>query len=400
MPRALYNLSKQYGSIFKVHIGENVTVLLGSAELMKEVFVKNAALSSSRFNFTSMWHFSHRLSVISSSGDKHKQLRDIMSPIFTPTRVQKLQKLIIDNSNALADHLAEVSDRGEPVRMDIPICSFGMNIILSVVLSKSLSYDPTKADQETIKVIWMVGEILKSFAVGSLADVFPSLLSICDPTSSEVIDYCRSVDDYIKKNLQEHKSTYEQGSQRDFMDSLIEMSEDEKITEEEVVYCVKDLLFAGTDTSSTTILWAILLLVNHPNVQEKVATEIADLTKGDLSIVTSKLRSETPYLNAVIKEVMRIRSVAPLGLVHVAKENIDLSNGLSIPKNAHIVPFIYGVARNDIPDAEEFIPERYLQSPGDYPQDVLPFGVGARVCLDSTLRVLMVNPSMIPKFTV
>lgn len=77
---------------------------------------------------------------------------------------------------------------------------------------------------------------------------------------------------------------------------------------------------AGVETTSTTLLWILAYLLHHPEVQERVHTEL-DRAVGSERAVSVSDRSRLPYLDCVINEGMRIRPVSPVLIPHTAMTN-------------------------------------------------------------------------------
>ena len=168
------------------------------------------------------------------------------------------------------------------------------------------------------------------------------------------------------------------------------------------------LLFAGQDTSAATLSWTLHLLSIYPDVQEKVANEVRGVIgKEALSssdpFVTRKTISQMPYLDAVVKESMRLYPVAPFvarRLVH----DIPVHGGSHNSKDNAILPagsvaciWIYGIHHN--PElwnrAEDFLPERWInpdlkdigQTNGAY----MPFAAGPRNCVGQPLAHIVLR---------
>ena len=177
------------------------------------------------------------------------------------------------------------------------------------------------------------------------------------------------------------------------------------------------LLFAGQDTSAATVSWTLHLLSLHPDKQEKVAAEVRSVlgspTSGTNRIVSKRTISQMPYLDAVIKESMRLYPVAPF-IVRKLTTDVTIPmdekhNGdnvgnnklktMSMPATAFACIWIYALHRNprlwDRPD--EFLPERWID-PALRSLDVgqreygayIPFAMGPRNCLGQPLaQVIM-----------
>jgi len=126
------------------------------------------------------------------------------------------------------------------------------------------------------------------------------------------------------------------------------------------------LLVAGHETTATALSWSIELLARHPQALERLRRELA--------------AGEEEYLDAVIKETLRLRPVIALVLRKLV-EPMEVGGRL-LPAGVSIAPCIYLVHRRpDIyPEPERFRPERFLERPaGTYTW--IPFGGGVRRCL-------------------
>ena len=131
------------------------------------------------------------------------------------------------------------------------------------------------------------------------------------------------------------------------------------------------LVVAGHETTATGLAWAFELLLRNPAVLARAQAAVAE---GD-----------TAYLDAVVKETLRRRTVVP-GVGRVVRGAPFELNGYVIPPGIEINPSIAGMHRraDSYPDPTEFRPERFL---GDDPPDTytwIPFGGGTRRCLGAS----------------
>ena len=146
-----------------------------------------------------------------------------------------------------------------------------------------------------------------------------------------------------------------------------------------------DLFKAGAETTSTTILWAVLFLVRHQEVQEKCYQEITRET-GE---ARPSLGHSLPYCRAVICEVQRLACVAPQTIPHRLTQPAVVGEYL-IPKNSHAIANLWGFMRDPAvwSHPEQFRPERFLEENQlkliKHPQFV-PFGLGRRACMGEKL---------------
>jgi cytochrome P450 len=168
------------------------------------------------------------------------------------------------------------------------------------------------------------------------------------------------------------------------------------------------LLFAGQDTSAATLSWTLHLLSLHPKIQSKVVAEVKLVFQEDgitpeNPSVTKKSIMKMPYLDAVIKEAMRLYPVAPF-VVRKLVQNIlifDDKNaeapGIALPEGSLACVWIYGLHHNptlwDRPD--DFLPDRwidpYMKDPGQTNGAYMPFASGPRNCVGQPLAFIILR---------
>ncbi|KOB64169.1 Cytochrome P450 [Operophtera brumata] len=125
------------------------------------------------------------------------------------------------------------------------------------------------------------------------------------------------------------------------------------------------LLLAGTDTSAVGSAFTSLMLARHPEVQNNVYEEIREVLGDSNRSVSAEDLPRLKYLEAVIKESLRLYPPVPM-IVRKADKDIKL---------LHRNPVYWGK------DAEEFRPERFLESNLKHPAAFIPFSYGPRSCL-------------------
>lgn len=196
-----------------------------------------------------------------------------------------------------------------------------------------------------------------------------------------------------------HKQTYDPNHCRDFVDAFLkEMDIKEKeqpgshyFEERQLQLFLVDLFLAGTDTTATTVYWALVFLSAYPECQKKLQDEIEQVL-GD-GTPKYESRHQLPYVQAVIQETFRMRPVFPISITHKAIQDMELL-GYKIPKDTPVCANLWGV-QND-PDhwdnPEEFRPERHINSSGEFVKSdrVIPFSIGLRFCLGKHLAQMSV----------
>ena len=97
---------------------------------------------------------------------------------------------------------------------------------------------------------------------------------------------------------------------------------------------IRDLMLAGTETTSSTMMYACVLLANHPAVQERLQKEIDSVVSKDRQPSMDDM-SKMTYVEATILELMRLKTVLPLGVPRATLCDTEVC-GYFIPKNSHV----------------------------------------------------------------
>jgi cytochrome P450 len=166
-------------------------------------------------------------------------------------------------------------------------------------------------------------------------------------------------------------------SEREDILSLLLAARDEEgqpLTDAELRDELMTLLVAGHETTATALAWTLERLTRHPDALVRAREELEQEAAGG------------DYLDAVIKETLRLRPVVP-GVVRMLTRP-QTFGGWNLPAGVHIAPSIYLIHRRaDVyPDPLAFRPERFLErTPSTY--EWLPFGGGIRRCLGASFAL-------------
>merc|ERR1740139_1416473 len=173
-------------------------------------------------------------------------------------------------------------------------------------------------------------------------------------------------------------------------------SNTKRLSQQEIIDNTLLLILAGSETSASTLTVASLLLGLHPDARQKMRAEQQILvSKHGQGITRELLDSECPYLDAVLKETLRLKPVVGGGIPRVMDETMVL-DGKQIPKG-YTIQFNIGLTHKLDPKISEpdgshmdvvkgFHPERWFKEETK-PSEYMPFGIGARFCLGYNLAM-------------
>ncbi|CAG9569439.1 unnamed protein product [Danaus chrysippus] len=174
-----------------------------------------------------------------------------------------------------------------------------------------------------------------------------------------------------------------------YMNLLLEYSQNQKVfTDREIREHVETIIAAGEDTSAGVAMYCLLLVGAHPRVQQKIYEELKQVFGDEDKDVVKEDLTKLVYLEAVIKESMRIYPVISVIGRYIDKD-VKLRN-CTLSKGRTAFLSIYGVHRHQMwgPDVEEFKPERWLH-PSTLPSHsnaFAGFSMGRRTCIGNSIE--------------
>ncbi|TFK67985.1 cytochrome P450 [Pluteus cervinus] len=137
------------------------------------------------------------------------------------------------------------------------------------------------------------------------------------------------------------------------------------------------LYVAAEDTTVCVLETWFLAMTLYPEVFRKLQEEMDEVTRGE-RLPRFDDSPSLPYLECVIKEVVRWNPPVPLGMPHRLMED-DVYRGYHLPKGSTVIANIFGILK-DVPDPDTFRPERYLEDPELMDPRTVIFGFGRRIC--------------------
>ncbi|XP_063544883.1 cytochrome P450 4C1-like [Cydia strobilella] len=166
---------------------------------------------------------------------------------------------------------------------------------------------------------------------------------------------------------------------------------DIELREELLVFMV-----AGSDTSATAVSFTTVLLSRYPDVQDKVYQELQEVFGESERAVTAEDLPKLTYLEAVIKESLRLYPPVPVVVREVHSDTL-LPSGTTLVDETTVLFNIWGTHRNPAywgRDADEFRPERFLQGPLPHPAMFMPFSYSVRNCIGATYAMMSAKTAL------
>ncbi|XP_027063013.1 tabersonine 16-hydroxylase 2-like [Coffea arabica] len=225
---------------------------------------------------------------------------------------------------------------------------------------------------------------------GSVINLTAKLSSL----TFSIINRLLLIDEVVENILNEHRvkraeSTPGYGeAKQDLVDVLLNIQQSGEfgvpLTDNNIKAVIFEMYFAGVETSSTTMAWAMAEMIKNPRLLKNPKMKY-DKFMVKWAMLMSRDLHELKYLQAVIKEAMRLHPAASLLLPRECSEQCEIQ-GYEIPVKTRVFVNAWAIGRD--PDywtePEKFIPERFLDSEIDFKGttfNYIAFGAGRRMCL-------------------
>ncbi|KAL5802262.1 hypothetical protein ACOSQ3_030723 [Xanthoceras sorbifolium] len=385
----LRDLAGKYGPLMHLQIGEISTIVVSSAEVAKEVMKTHDVNFASRpYNYASnMMGYNSTDIVFAPYGEYWRQLRKICTlEILSMKRVQSYRSIREEEVSDVINWIA--SRAGSPINLSHQIYSLSNSVTSRAAFGKKCK------DRE--KFLSILGETSKLLGGFNVADLFPSiegLLQWISGTKSKVEKLHQELDQILENIINEHrrdKTTSEDGRKEkneDLIDVLLKVQEEGdagfRLTTDNVKAVIWNIFGAGTETSSTTIDWAMSELMKNPKIMKKAQVEVREVFDR-IGKVDETGINEMKFLKAVIKETLRLHPPIVLLVPRECRERCEI-NGFEIPVKTKVIVNAWAIGRDPKywSEPKKFIPDRFLDSHIDYKGnnfEYIPFGAGRRIC--------------------
>ncbi|KAK3590997.1 hypothetical protein CHS0354_020355 [Potamilus streckersoni] len=381
-------LRDKYGDVFSLYMGSQLIIVINGYTTIKEALVQNGRVFSNRPKNFLTEMLTGDYGILCTSGEKWKEHRR-----FAMNALQELgfgrssfEQNIIEEAKELINIIEEQNCR--PFQMKGIVNTCVSNIISQIVFGKRFKH----TDTNFMKFLNKLDEAARLVANTSvLVNCFPFLQYLPgDPMKMRLLQrYQREFDIWYEEMLNEHKNTYKEGEARDYIDFYISEARRREnsgtpstFTDTQLYTVIRDLFGGGSETSATSIIWALLHFLHFPEIQRNCFDELDRVIGRDRS-PSLKDKDHMPYLEATILEVLRVYPVIPLPMPHAVSQDV-LFHGYHIPQGTTIIVNLDSVLRDPVifKDPEKFRPERYLDVDGrlNKPLEHIAFSLGRRFC--------------------
>nr|XP_038952627.1 cytochrome P450 2C55 isoform X3 [Rattus norvegicus] len=328
--KSIKKFSEVYGPVFTLYFGLKPTVVVYGYEVVKEVL--DGEEFSGRGVFPIVTKVNNDLGVIFSNGTKWKELRrfSLMTLRNFGMGKRSIEDRIQEEASCLVEELRKTN--GSLCDPTFILSCAPSNVICSVIFHNRFDYK----DENFLNLMEKFNENFKI---------------LNSPWMQEKHNPCT------------------------------------EFTIQSLVATVTDVFVAGSETTSTTLRYGLLLLLKHTEVTAKVQEEI-DHVIGRHRRPCMQDRTRMPYTDAMVHEIQRYINLIPNNVPHAATCNVRFRNYV-IPKGTDLITSLTSVLHDDkeFPNPEVFDPGHFLDEHGNFKRSdyFMPFSSGKRMCVGEAL---------------
>ncbi|XP_040446669.1 cytochrome P450 3A29-like [Falco naumanni] len=398
---------EKYGKIWGIFDGRQPVLAISDPVLIKNILVKECyTIFTNRRNFGLNGILESAL--FNAEDETWKRIRTVLSPTFTSGKLKEMFPIINHYGEKLVKNIEKKVANDEFVAVKDIFGAYSMDVVASTSFSVNIDSMSNPNDPFVTNI--------KKFLKFSFLDpifvflvLFPFVIPVLERMNVSVLP--SEITNFFSSVFLKMKKEREKGGSMDRVDFLQLMVDSQSshdssksaetnlyksLSDEEILAQALIFVFAGYETSSSTLSYISYNLATHPDVQQRLQEEIdANLPNKAAPMYNTIMQME--YLDMVVNESLRL--FPPVGRIErVCKKTVEL-NSVTIPKGMVVLIPTYVLHRDPgyWPEPEEFRPERFSKESkvSIDPYTFLPFGAGPRNCIGMRFALLMVKVAVV-----
>ncbi|KAF8015573.1 hypothetical protein BT93_H1173 [Corymbia citriodora subsp. variegata] len=365
----LGSMANKYGPIFAIRLGSHRQIVVSSWEVAKEFYTVHDKVFADRpmISATKLMTYNGAMFAFAPYGEYWREMRKIATiGLLSSHRLDSLKHIrAFEVETAIKDLFKAWIEKGRP-RSGVPV---EMN-------HRVVGCNPGAAIPG---LGWMdLGGHKRSMS----------------ETAKELDVFAQG---WLEEHRKKRSSSPGGDGEQDFMDLMLDVIEGVKFSDFDADTVIKatclNMIVAATDTLIVSITWALSLLVNNRRILEKAQQELDTHVGKSRHVEESDVKNLT-YLQAIIKETMRLYPPAPIINLRNSMEECTFSTGFRIPTGTRLLLNYWKIQRDERvwPNPNKFEPERFLTTHENVDVrgqnfELIPFGAGRRSCAGTSLAL-------------
>ncbi|CAF2055029.1 unnamed protein product [Brassica napus] len=403
--KSFQKVSSKYGPLLHLRAFNIPIVLVSSGSMAHEVLRTNGLNFATRDREVPIMEKSLLFGsfgfISAPYGDYWKFMKKLLvTKLLGSHSLERTRLIRGEELKTFRAMLFDKAAKSEAVDVGEEMMKLTNNSICRMIMGRKCSEEDGEAEKIRSLVTKSLGLVRKFLIASTVGRLLKKVgISLFE---KEIMEVSERYDELLEKIIKEHEENPNQKEDRDMMDVLLGVCADDnaefKISRNQIKALFVELLLGGTDTSAQTTQWIMAELINHPEILKTLREEIESVV-GKTRLVQETDLSNLPYLQAVVKEGLRLHPHSPI-LVRTATGGCKIGE-FYIPQNTTMIINSYAVMRD--PDSweepDEFQPERFMVSPSKGKEEMreqlalnyLPFGSGRRGCPGTNLGYIFIG---------
>ncbi|XP_010249000.1 PREDICTED: cytochrome P450 78A5-like [Nelumbo nucifera] len=373
--------------LMAISLGATRVIISSHPDTAKEI-LSGSAFSDRPMKESARLLMFERAIGFAPSGDYWRHLRRIAANhMFSPKRVAALEGLRRRIADDMVDQVwKEMESRGEVEPRGI-LHKGSLSNVIESVFGRGLCSDGEQLGS-------MVREGYDLIAQFNLEDYFPLGFLDFYGVKRRCHKLAARVKCFLGEIIKERRKEECKGRD-DFLSVLLTLPKEDQLNDSDMVSVLWEMIFRGTDTIAILLEWIIARMVLHPDVQAKAQQEIDECMGSHREVQDSDIPS-LPYLQAIVKEVLRLHPPGPLlSWARLAIHDVHVGK-FFVPAGTAAMVNMWAITHDESiwKDPLAFKPERFIEEDvGIMGSDLrlAPFGSGRRVCPGKTLGLATVH---------
>ncbi|XP_052028269.1 cytochrome P450 2C44 isoform X2 [Apodemus sylvaticus] len=391
IPASLSKLAQEYGPVYTLYFGSWPTVVLHGYDAVKEALLNQGDEFLERGPLPVIADNQKGCGLIFSKGERWKLLRrfSLMTLRNFGMGKRSLEERVQEEARCLVEELQKTE--AQPFDPTFILACAPCNVICSILFNDRFQYndktflnlmDLLNKNFHQLNSIWC-----------QMYNLWPTIMKYIPGKHKEFFKRMDDVKSFIMEKVREHQESLDPANPRDYIDCFLSKIEEVQhnlksdFDLENLASCGSNLFTAGTETTSTTLRFGLLLLLKYPEVQAKVQEEL-DRVIGRHQAPSMKDKMRLPYTDAVLHEIQRYITLLPSSLPHAVVRDTKFRHYV-IPKGTAVFPLLSSILldQKEFPNPEKFDPGHFLDKNGCFKKTdyFVPFSLGKRSCLGESL---------------
>ncbi|KAK7266230.1 hypothetical protein RIF29_18872 [Crotalaria pallida] len=402
--RALGALADKYGPLFTIKLGAKRVLVLSNSELAKECFTKNDKVISSRPKLVAIETMTYNQTMFGFApyGSYWRELRKIATlEILSNRRVELLNHALVSDVHTSIKELFGVwfSKKNESRYVMVDMKEWFHQTIFKMTLGiivgkKYFGSGAVVEEKEAQRCLKALEKFMHLMGIFTAADAIPFLRRFdFGGYENAMKENAKELDKIVSEWLEEHHRNKALGEKaerdQDFIDVLISVINGETIDGCDADTIIKAtvlfLILGSTDTSSVTLTWTLCFLLKNPHILKKAKEEL-DIQIGKERFINESDINKLVYLQAIVKETLRLHPTGPLSGPREFTEDCTLG-GYHVREGTQLITNLWKIQTDPSiwSNPLEFKPERFLTTHKEvdvrgHHFELIPFGSGRRIC--------------------